>query len=320
LARPPWCGGSARSTASPLSPDAVARLAEPHGVDAGELYRKTGGNPFFVAEALATGARGIPDTVREAVLARAARLSPAGGSLLEAVAVVPPQAELWLLEALAGDAAGRLDECLTSGMLVAAPAGVSFRHELVRLAVEQRQHVKLAGGEPGRVGRRGPPGTARQPPHAELPQPPGHDRRRRPRPQPQQLLQGAAQRLLLVGVGQGERGLVGAAGLAPAPGRPLPLAGELQRVPVRDAGRDRTAEAGAPAPVDQLTGQQPPVALQGERQDALGRLGDGAGVALQPGGLGPGRRDRRQPPPRRTPAPSAAPAPVPASTSGIRTW
>jgi DNA-binding CsgD family transcriptional regulator/tetratricopeptide (TPR) repeat protein len=145
-----------------LSPDAVARLAEPHGVDAGELYRKTAGNPFFVVEALATGARGIPDTVREAVLARAARLSPAGGSLLEAVAVVPPQAELWLLEALAGDATERLDECLTSGMLVAAPAGVSFRHELARLAVEESvpPHRKLALHRGALAALADPPGGA----------------------------------------------------------------------------------------------------------------------------------------------------------------
>src|SRR5919198_2578406 len=117
-----------------LSPDAVARLAEPHGVDAGELYRKTAGNPFFVVEALATGAQGIPDTVRDAVLARAARLSPEAATLLEAVAIVPPHVELWLLEALVGDASDRLDECLTSGMLVVGPTGVSFRHELARLA------------------------------------------------------------------------------------------------------------------------------------------------------------------------------------------
>jgi hypothetical protein len=60
-----------------LSPGAVAQLAEPYGVDAVELYRKTAGNPFFVVEALATRAEEIPETVRDAVLARAARLSPA---------------------------------------------------------------------------------------------------------------------------------------------------------------------------------------------------------------------------------------------------
>ncbi len=120
-----------------LSPAAVARLAEPHHVDGDELYRKTAGNPFFVVEALAAGAEEIPDTVRDAVLAHAARLGPEAKTLLEAVAVVPQHAELWLLEALAGDAVKRLDECMASGMLTSEPPGVAFRHELARLAVEE---------------------------------------------------------------------------------------------------------------------------------------------------------------------------------------
>jgi DNA-binding CsgD family transcriptional regulator len=120
-----------------LSPAAVAQLAGPHGVDAEELYHKTAGNPFFVVEALAAEAKEIPDTVRDAIFARAARLSPPAKRLLEAVAIVPPQAELWLLEALAAEAIDGLDECLKSGMLMSEPAGVVFRHELARLAVEE---------------------------------------------------------------------------------------------------------------------------------------------------------------------------------------
>ena len=82
-----------------------------------ELYRRTGGNPFFVTEVLAAGGEQIPETVRDAVLARAARLSGPARRLLEAVAVVPGQVDLWLLEALAGELVDRLDECLASGML-----------------------------------------------------------------------------------------------------------------------------------------------------------------------------------------------------------
>jgi len=134
----------ARIKLAALSPAAVARLAEPHGVDAEELYRKTAGNPFFVVEALAAWADEIPDTVRDAILARAARLSPSAQRLLEAVAVVPPQAEVWLLEALAGEAFGCLDECLGSGMLTSAAGAVAFRHELARLAVEESIPVNRA--------------------------------------------------------------------------------------------------------------------------------------------------------------------------------
>jgi DNA-binding CsgD family transcriptional regulator len=120
----------------PLSAAAVATLAEPLGVDPEELYRTTSGNAFFVTEVLAAEAAEIPPTVRDAVLARAARLSPAVRSLLDAVSVVPPLAELWLLEALADDAVDRLEECLSSGMLTSVSGGVAFRHELARLAIE----------------------------------------------------------------------------------------------------------------------------------------------------------------------------------------
>ncbi|MFL5959714.1 MAG: ATP-binding protein [Gaiellaceae bacterium] len=127
--------GVVRLPLEPLSPEAVAELARPHGVDAEDLYAKTSGNPFFVTEALAAGGA-MPATVRDAVLARAARLERQARDLLDAVAVVPPRSELWLLEAIAGEAMVALDECVASGMLHFEDRTVAFRHELERLAVE----------------------------------------------------------------------------------------------------------------------------------------------------------------------------------------
>ena len=49
---------------------AVAALAGSADVDPGELHRRTAGNPFFVTEVLATADDAIPETVRDAVLAR----------------------------------------------------------------------------------------------------------------------------------------------------------------------------------------------------------------------------------------------------------
>jgi ATP/maltotriose-dependent transcriptional regulator MalT len=121
----------------PLSPAAVAQLSEPFDVDTDALYRATGGNPFFVTEVLATGGGEIPRTVRDAVLARTARLTPEARAVLDAVAVVSPRADLWLLEALVGALDDRLDECLGSGVLTPDAGVVSFRHELSRLAVEE---------------------------------------------------------------------------------------------------------------------------------------------------------------------------------------
>jgi DNA-binding CsgD family transcriptional regulator len=147
----------------PLSAAAVAELAAPHGVDAAELHRRTAGNPFFVTEVLAAGGADLPATVRDAVLARVAPLSEPAQRLLDAAAIVHGPVELELLEALVGDAAGRLEECLSCGVLGPVGAGVAFRHELARVAVEsalppdrrldlhRRALAALGGADPARL-------------------------------------------------------------------------------------------------------------------------------------------------------------------------
>jgi DNA-binding CsgD family transcriptional regulator/tetratricopeptide (TPR) repeat protein len=138
--------GPGRLKIEALTPVAVAELAAGHGIDGDELYRRTRGNPFFVTEVLAASGADIPETVRDAVLARAGRMSAPARSLLDAVAIVPGQIELWLLEALTDEPGDRLDECLASGMLIARHAHVGFRHELARLGIEEAisPHRRLA--------------------------------------------------------------------------------------------------------------------------------------------------------------------------------
>ncbi len=130
-------GGVERLSLAPLSADAVAELARPLGVDPLALHERTGGNPFFVTEVLATGSAAIPETVRDAVLARAARLEPDARELLDAVAIATQRAELWLLEQVAGRAFAAVDACVASGMLQADRNGVAFRHELARIALDE---------------------------------------------------------------------------------------------------------------------------------------------------------------------------------------
>ena len=147
-----------------LSEAAVAALSEPYGVDADELYRKTNGNPFFVVEALAAGADAIPETVRDAVLARAARLGAGARALLDAVAVMPPAPSSGCCARSLLSRKSDLDECLASGMLRSEPRGVAFRHDLARLAVEDEvaplRRERAAPAGPGRA-RRSACGVAR---------------------------------------------------------------------------------------------------------------------------------------------------------------
>lgn len=126
-----------RVTVAALSREAVAQLASATSVDAARLHRQTGGNPFFVTEVLASGNGAVPETVKDAVLARAASLSERARRVLDAVAIAPPHAELSLLDGLVPDEVDALDECLSAGMLDARPGSVAFRHELARRAVEE---------------------------------------------------------------------------------------------------------------------------------------------------------------------------------------
>jgi DNA-binding CsgD family transcriptional regulator len=121
---------------APLSVGAVAELAAPFALDPQEIHRVTGGNAFFVTEAIAGNGEELPETVRDAVLARAAVAGAEARAVLEAVAILPPRAELWLVERLTGALDSRLDDCLSCEMLVAGPDFVAYKHELARLALE----------------------------------------------------------------------------------------------------------------------------------------------------------------------------------------
>ncbi len=120
-----------------LSAEAVAALAQGHDIDAAELYRRTSGNPFFVREVLESGGTAVPATVRDAVLARVARLSPEATDLVATAALAPPHVDVWVLERLFGESVDHLDEALAAGVLEARGEAVSFRHELARDAVEE---------------------------------------------------------------------------------------------------------------------------------------------------------------------------------------
>ncbi|CAN5690104.1 AAA family ATPase [soil metagenome] len=128
-------GSTSRLRLGPLSEEAVAILTDGSGLDPGELHQQTGGNAFFVTEVIAAGGQGVPATVRDAVLARAARLSPEGRATLDTAAVIGSTVEPWLLTTVMGSQLPAIEECREAGMLRADNAQISFRHELARDAV-----------------------------------------------------------------------------------------------------------------------------------------------------------------------------------------
>ena len=125
-----------RMPLAPLTEAAVAQLAREAGRSAKGLHGITGGNPLFVTEVLAAGAATVPPTVRDAVLARAARLLPAARAVAELVCVVPGRAEPWLLEQAARADEASIAGCLSMGMVRSDDGSLAFRHELARRALE----------------------------------------------------------------------------------------------------------------------------------------------------------------------------------------
>jgi DNA-binding CsgD family transcriptional regulator len=152
--------GVSRLMPQPLSPAAVQALAATHAdvasLDPHALHRITGGNPFFVTEVLAArvggaAAHGVPASVADAVLARAARLGPSARALLDTAAVAGPRIEPWLMRDLAGAESRAIDDCLATGVLRTDGTALGFRHELARQAVLQSMAPARALGLHGLV-------------------------------------------------------------------------------------------------------------------------------------------------------------------------
>ena len=114
---------------APLSPAGLDRMAAAMGRYApDDLYRRTGGNPFWAEEVLSAGER-LPWTLVEAIELRLDALSPAAAALATALAVaddgVPPGALARL--GAAGDADDAWRELADAGLV----AGDRLRHALV---------------------------------------------------------------------------------------------------------------------------------------------------------------------------------------------
>src|SRR5215216_6569328 len=118
-----------------LSDAAVAKLATEVGLAPGPVVAAVGGNPFYLTEVLAAPTATIPPSVRHAVMARFTSLPPSCRSALERLAVIPHDAESWLVDDLVDDPTV-LEPAERRAMLVSSQGRTRFRHQLARRVVE----------------------------------------------------------------------------------------------------------------------------------------------------------------------------------------
>ena len=131
-------------TLPPLTVAGVEGLVGDRNVDAAWLHGVTGGNPFFVCEMLEHTGDDLPTSVRDAVLARTSGLDPDAWDLLNLLTCSPGAIPDHLLADL-GVTLPASRVLTEAGLITRTARGVSFRHDLCRLAVAS---VIPPGAEP----------------------------------------------------------------------------------------------------------------------------------------------------------------------------
>ena len=126
--------GARRLQLTPLSRSAVATLLDGHRLDPADVHRRTAGNPFFVSQILAQPGSPLPESVRDAVLARTAGLAPDARRCLELLSCTPEPVGAEQLAAL-GVATATVEVLAGTGLLDRHGRGVAFRHEIARSVV-----------------------------------------------------------------------------------------------------------------------------------------------------------------------------------------
>lgn len=127
----------ARIDLNGLSRSGVAELVGDSGIDPDLVLSATNGNPFLVTELAGVGGdHEVPASVRDSVLTRVVKLSATARKMLRIMSVIPERISRKDVLQLTGGSDDELGEGERLGLLEVDSNSVSFRHELIRRAVE----------------------------------------------------------------------------------------------------------------------------------------------------------------------------------------
>jgi DNA-binding CsgD family transcriptional regulator len=119
-----------------LPRSAVSEIIHGSGLDADRVLEVTHGNPLLVTEMASTGSDEVPGSVRDSVMARVGKLSPPARDMLRAMSVIPERIPRDEFSSVTEGSADQLAECERLDLLEVGVDTLSFKHELIRRAVE----------------------------------------------------------------------------------------------------------------------------------------------------------------------------------------
>jgi len=120
---------------NPLSRQAVYKMAEEKGYDPEPVYTVSGGNPFYVSEILASYSPGIPENIKDSILAVYNQQAEGTRNAWQMCSVIPEGLEVSRFAKLKSSWEG-MDHCFALKIIVVKNDRVIFKHELYRRTIE----------------------------------------------------------------------------------------------------------------------------------------------------------------------------------------
>lgn len=122
---------------TPLSREAVQKLADEKGYDGEDVYTITGGNPFYVNEILASYSPGVPSNVKDSVLSVYNLLGSETRNVWQQLSVIPEGLELDRLYKIDHSWHELIGHCIATRILIIKNSKIFFKHELYRRTIEE---------------------------------------------------------------------------------------------------------------------------------------------------------------------------------------
>ncbi|MBC7535229.1 MAG: AAA family ATPase, partial [Ferruginibacter sp.] len=120
---------------TPLSKQAVVEMATKKGYSGEDVYSISGGNPFYVNEILASYSPGVPDNIKDSILAVYERQREGTKNAWQIWSVMPEGLEVDRVAKI--KLSWGIDHCFAIGVIIVQNGKVVFKHELYRRTIEE---------------------------------------------------------------------------------------------------------------------------------------------------------------------------------------